>query len=268
MTTKEVANLIQRGGTTLRSARLPEFKELEVQKQAVSNVEKHGLEGLVVIGGDGSLTGAKALYVNHGIPVVGIPGSIDNDIYGTDLSIGVDTALNTIINAIDMVNDTASSHERTFLIEVMGRHSGYLAVTAAITAGAEAVLIPEVKINLEQLIEKIKVRYKQGKTRSIILVAEGAGNAYDYAQAFKLIGGFDTRITVLGHLQRGGSPLYFDRMMATRMGKSAVDSLMNGTYGVMMGLQNTEIVPVPLVEVLNNKKQLDPKLLELAEVLT
>jgi 6-phosphofructokinase 1 len=220
------------------------------------------------MGGDGSLTGAKTLYVDHGLPVVGIPCSIDNDIYGTDTSIGVDTALNTIIKAIDMVNDTASSHDRTFLIEVMGRHSGYLAVTAAITAGAEAVLIPEVTYNLEHIIEKIKLRYKSGKTRSIVLVAEGVGKAEDFGTAFQLIGGFDTRVTVLGHLQRGGSPSCFDRLMASRMGKLAVDQLMGGSIGVMLGLQNTKISPVPLVDVLSHKKQLDPKLLELAEILT
>ncbi len=266
--TRDVANTIQKGGTFLRSARSMEFKTPEGQKQAVANIEKHGIEGLVIIGGDGSLTGANELFSKHGIPVVGLPGSIDNDIYGTDLSIGVDTALNTIVRSIDMINDTASSHDRTFLIEVMGRRCGYLAITAAITAGAEAVLIPEVKYNLEEMIDKIRQRYAAGKTRSIVIVAEGVGSAYDFGKAFALIGGFDTRITVLGHLQRGGSPTHFDRMLATRLGMAAVKQLQSGEYGVMMGLQNTRIAPAPLSDVLTKKKILDPNLLEMADVLS
>ena len=266
--TKDVANTIQKGGTFLRSARSAEFRTPEGLEKAMVNVKKHGIDGLIVIGGDGSLTGANELYTKYNLPVVGLPGSIDNDIYGTDLAIGVDTALNTIVTSIDMINDTASSHDRTFLIEVMGRRCGYLAVMAAITAGAEALLIPEVKYNLEDMIEKIRQRYAAGKTRSIILVAEGVGSAYDFGKAFALIGGFDTRITVLGHLQRGGSPTHFDRMLAARLGMEAVKHLKKGEYGVMMALRNTTIVSVPLAEVLSNKKTLDPYLLEVAEVLS
>lgn len=264
----DVANKIQSGGTFLRSARSMEFKTEAGQQKALANIEKHGIEGLIVIGGDGSLTGGNVLYSNYGVPVVGLPGSIDNDIYGTDLSIGVDTALNTIVNSIDMINDTASSHDRTFLIEVMGRNSGYLAVMSSITAGAEAVLIPEVAYDLEKMIEKIKKRYNDGKSRSIIIVAEGVGSAYDFGKTFQLIGGFDTRITVLGHLQRGGSPTHFDRLLASRMGMAAVNTLIGGESGVMMALQNTHIVSVPLSEVLSNKKQLDSGLLEIAEILS
>ncbi|MDR2884931.1 MAG: 6-phosphofructokinase [Deferribacteraceae bacterium] len=268
MTSKDVANTIQRGGTFLRSARSMEFKTEEGQKTALANLEKHGIEGLVVIGGDGSLTGANLLYTKYGVPVVGIPGSIDNDIYGTELSLGVDTALNTIVSSIDMINDTASSHDRTFLIEVMGRNCGYLALMAAVTAGAEAVIIPEIKYSLESIIDKIKRRYQEGKTRSIVLVAEGAGSAYDFGKAFALIGGFDTRITVLGHLQRGGSPTHFDRILGTRMGMYAVKHLQDGKYGVMMGLCNNAIVPMPLEEVLSNKKPLNTELLILADVMS
>ncbi len=178
---------------------------MQGRKKAIDELEKLGIEGMVVIGGDGSLTGAKMLHEKYGFKVVGIPGSIDNDIFGTNTSIGVDTALNNIANAIDMINETASSHDRTFLIEVMGRNCGYLALMSAIACGAEAVIIPEVEYNLEKIIDKIKVRYIEGKSRSIVVVAEGAGSAVDFGKAFQLIGGFDTRITVLGHLQRGGS---------------------------------------------------------------
>jgi 6-phosphofructokinase 1 len=244
-----------------------EFKTEEGQQKALANIEKHGIEGLVVMGGDGSLTGANILYSKYGIPVVGLPSSIDNDIYGTELSIGVDTALNTITNAIDMINDTASSHERTFLIEVMGRNCGYLAIMAAITSGAEAVLIPEVKYDLESIIDKIRLRYQQGKSRSVVIVAEGVGSAYDFGKAFALIGGFDTRVTVLGHLQRGGSPTHFDRYLASRMGVTAIQMLKDGKQGVMVGLNNNSIVDVPLSEVLSNKKKLNPELLKMLEVL-
>jgi len=265
---KDVANTIHKGGTFLRSARSDEFRTSKGQQKAVENIGKNSIDGLVIIGGDGSLAGAHELCTKYSIPVVGLPGSIDNDIYGTDLSIGVDTALNTIVTSIDMLNDTASSHDRTFLIEVMGRRCGYLAVMAAITAGAEAVLIPEIKYDLEAIIEKIRQRYATGKTRSIVLVAEGVGSAYDFGKAFALIGGFDTRITVLGHLQRGGSPTHFVRSLASRLGMEAVRQLMNGKYDVMMGLQNTSIVSVPLDVVLTNKKTLDPRLLEMADILS
>jgi 6-phosphofructokinase 1 len=267
LTSGDVANSIHRGGTFLRSARSQEFRTDEGQGKALENMNKFGLEGLIIIGGDGSLTGANILFKKYGIPVIGLPGSIDNDIYGTDMAIGVDTALNTIVRSIDMINDTASSHDRTFLIEVMGRNSGYLAITAAISVGAEAVLIPEVPYSLESIINKIKIRYQEGKSRSIVIVAEGAGSAYDFGKAFSLIGGFDTRITVLGHLQRGGSPTHFDRMLATRLGMEAVNQLIFGNVGVMLGLKDTKIVSTPLEEVLSVKKQLDQHLLDIVEIL-
>lgn len=268
LSSRDVSNTIQRGGTFLRSARSPEFKTDAGQKKAVENLEEHGIEGLVVIGGDGSLTGAKKLYDNFGINVIGLPGSIDNDIYGTSISIGVDTALNTIAHAIDMINETASSHDRTFIIEVMGRNCGYLALMSAIACGAEAVIIPEIEYHLEKIIEKVKVRYIEGKSRSIIVVAEGAGSAMDIGKAFQLIGGFDTRITVLGHLQRGGGPSVFDRILATRMGAAAIDGLLEGRSGVMTGLAGREIGYTDLDVVLSNKRELDTKLLEIAEDLS
>ncbi|TCK60974.1 6-phosphofructokinase [Seleniivibrio woodruffii] len=265
---KDVANMIQRGGTFLKSARSLEFKTDEGQQMAVGNLEANGIEGLVVIGGDGSLTGARILHEKFGIKVVGLPGSIDNDIYGTSISIGVDTALNTICRAVDMINETASSHDRTFLIEVMGRNCGYLALMSAIASGAEAVIIPEVKYNIESIINKIKVRYVEGKSRSVVIVAEGAGSAYDIGKAFQLIGGFDTRITVLGHLQRGGAPSVFDRTLATRLGSAAVKGLIEGRTGVMAGLGNREISFTPLSEVLTKKRDLDETMLKIAEELS
>lgn len=268
MDTKSVANIIQRGGTFLRSARCEEFKTEEGQKKGVDVLKMNKIDGLIVIGGDGSLTGAKVLHEKYKINVIGLPGSIDNDIYGTDMSIGVDTALNTIVNCIDMINDTASSHDRTFLIEVMGRNCGYLALKSAIAGGAEAVLIPEMPYDIKSIIKKIQKRYEEGKTRSIVIVAEGVGSAYDFGKVFGMIGGFETRITILGHLQRGGSPTVFDRFLATRLGTAAVEELLAGNSGVMMGLNKTEIKPISLDEVLSNKKSLDKKMLEIAEILS
>jgi len=266
--TKSVSNIIQRGGTFLRSARCEEFKTEEGQKKGVDVLKSNKIDGLIVIGGDGSLTGAKVLHEKYKINVIGLPGSIDNDIYGTDMSIGVDTALNTIVNCIDMINDTASSHDRTFLIEVMGRNCGYLAIKSAIAGGAEAVLVPEMPYDIKSIIRKIQKRYEEGKTRSIVIVAEGVGSAYDFGKVFGMIGGFETRITILGHLQRGGSPTVFDRFLATRLGTAAVEELLAGNSGVMMGLNKTEIKPISFDEVLSNKKSLDKKMLEIAEILS
>lgn len=265
---KDVSNLIQRGGTFLRSARSEEFRTEEGRALAVDNLKKNNIDGLIVIGGDGSLTGANILHKKHGIKVIGVPGSIDNDIYGTEMAIGVDTALNTIINSIDMINDTASSHDRTFLIEVMGRNCGYLAIMAAIAGGAEAVLVPEVPYDIESIISKIRQRYEEGKTRSVIIVAEGVGSANDFGKVFGMIGGFDTRITVLGHVQRGGRPSVFDRTLATRMGTEAVDAMLKGDSGVMVALQESKMKLIPLDDVLNNSKQPDERLLEIADMLS
>jgi len=268
MDNKSVANIIQRGGTILKSARSLDFKTDEGQKKAVNNLDQFGIEGLIVIGGDGSLTGAKILSERYGIKTIGIPGSIDNDLCCTDMSIGVDSALNTIVRAVDSINDTASSHDRTFLIEVMGRNCGYLALVSAIATGAEAVLIPEVKYDIESIIAKIKKRYEQGKTRSIIIIAEGVGSAIDFGKVFGMIGGFDTRVTVLGHLQRGGSPTVFDRILATRMGTAAVEALLDGVTASMTALQKTKIELVPFKDIIGLRKPLDNKLIEIAEILS
>lgn len=265
---KDVSNIIHRGGTFLRSARSLEFKTEEGQLQAIENLKTNKIDGVIIIGGDGSLTGANILYNKYGVNIIGIPGSIDNDIYGTDMSIGVDTALNTIINSIDMINDTASSHDRTFIVEVMGRNCGYLAIMSAIASGAEAVLVPEISFDIEGIIAKIKRRYIEGKTRSVIVVAEGAGSAYDYGKVFGMIGGFETRITVLGHVQRGGSPTVFDRILATRMGAEAVEALVKNKSGVMVGLKESKMKLIGLDKVLTNSKTPDKKLLEIAEILS
>lgn len=268
MDSKSVSNIIQKGGTILKSARSEEFKKESGQKKAISILGKNKIDGLIIIGGDGSLTGANILSKVYGVNVIGLPGSIDNDIYGTDMAIGVDTALNTILRNIDIINDTASSHDRTFIIEVMGRKCGYLALMSAIAGGVEAVLIPEVEYDIESIIKKIKRRYEEGKSRSVVILAEGVGSAYDFGKVFGMIGGFETRITVLGHIQRGGSPSVFDRILATRMGTAAVESLLDGKSGVMMGLQKTKMELIPLDEVVQNKKNIDSKMLAIAEILS
>lgn len=261
----DVSNIIGRGGTILHTARSQEFRTEEGQKKAVANLEKYGIEGLVVIGGDGSLSGAKVLDEKFGIKSVGIPGSIDNDIYGTDVSLGVDTALNVIMDSVDMINNTASSHGRTFVIEVMGRHCGYLAVMAGIATGADAVIIPEVKPDLESIAAKFKKRALDGKTRNILIVAEGAGSAYEFGKKLQEAGTFDARITVLGHVQRGGFPSYFDRVLGSRMGAAAVYGLYSGKTAVMTGLQGNKIEFVPYEEVFSKKHELNNNIIKLLD---
>ena len=261
----DVSNIISRGGTILQTARSLEFKTEEGQKKAVANLEKYGIEGLVVIGGDGSLSGAKVLDEKFGIKSIGIPGSIDNDIYGTDVSLGVDTALNVIMDSIDMINNTASSHGRTFVIEVMGRHCGYLAVMAGIATGADAVIIPEVEPDLAGIAEEFKKRAADCKTRNILIVAEGAGSAYDFGKKLQEAGTFDARITVLGHVQRGGFPTYFDRVLGSRMGAAAVEGLMNGKTAVMTGLQGNQIKFVPYEEVFSKRHELNNNIIKLLD---
>lgn len=261
----DVSNIIGRGGTILQTARSQEFKTEEGQRQAVANLEKYSIEGLVVIGGDGSLSGAKVLDEKFGIKSIGIPGSIDNDIYGTDVSLGVDTALNVIMDSVDMINNTASSHGRTFIIEVMGRHCGYLAVMAGIATGADAVIIPEVEPDLESIAAKFKKRALDGKTRNILIVAEGAGSAYEYGKKLQEAGTFDARITILGHVQRGGFPSYFDRVLGSRMGAAAVIGLKSGKTSVMTGLQGNKIEFVPYEEVFSKKHELNNNIVKLLD---
>lgn len=266
LTAEHTSGIMQKGGTILLTARCEDFKYEEAQKEAIKNLFKNGCDGLIVIGGDGSFRGAQAI-AGRGVDVIGIPGSIDNDIYGTDMSLGVDTAMNNIIQAVDKIKDTASSHERTFIIETMGRGSGYLALMSGIATGAEAVIIPEVRYDLEKIAARLKDRYKQGKVSNIIIVAEGASTAYQVGRQLSRIAGIESKITVLGHLQRGGSPSAFDRTLASRLGSAAVQKLTEGFSGCMVGLMKGEIKLSSFDTVFNNKKELGPKLIELAEVL-
>ncbi|HVO41633.1 MAG TPA: 6-phosphofructokinase, partial [Aggregatilineales bacterium] len=234
LTNREVSGILQRGGTILQTARNKEFMTPQGQRRGLRRLHEHDIEGLVCIGGDGSLRGALALH-RLDFPVVGIPGSIDNDIWGTDYSVGVDTALNTILDALDKLRDTASSHERAFLIEVMGRNCGYLALTGGILGGAEVTLIPEKDVELEEIAARLEDAYLRGKNHAIAVIAEGAKHNINEVAKFleSHSVGFEVRITILGHIQRGGSPSAFDRLLATRMGVRAVDYLRDGPCGVM-----------------------------------
>lgn len=266
MTSRSVSGILQRGGTILQSARSEEFMTEEGQLKAVSNLLELGIEGLVVIGGDGSLRGARVL-AGMGINVIGVPASIDNDIFGTDMSIGADTALNVITHAVDMIKDTASSHDRAFIIEVMGRHCGYLAAMASIACGAEVTIIPEIRFDLKKITERLAARHREGRTNSIIMVAEGAASAYEIDKQLKGKIGYDTRITVLGHLQRGGSPTVFDRILASRLGRSAVEHLLKGESGKMVGQVKNRIVLTDLHEVLGTCRMVDLDMIELTDIL-
>ena len=265
---RDVGGILSRGGTILRTARSMEFKTPEGQRKAIRMINNASIDALVILGGDGSLNGGIAL-TNQGIPVVGVPASIDNDIFGTDMCIGVDTALNTIVDAIDKLRDTASSHNRAFLVETMGRHCGYLAVQAGIVTGAEMVIIPEVETPFEEIAAAVDDAYKRGKAHCIIVVAEGSKqNAAEIAhQVEEMNLGFNTRVTVLGHVQRGGKPTAYDRWLATRFGVKAVDFLMSGQSGVMTGLDGREIVPVPLQQVVSHTRAVSEESFKMARML-
>jgi 6-phosphofructokinase 1 len=267
---RDVGGIIQQGGTMLGSARCPEFKTADGRLKALSQLRRHEIEALVVIGGNGTQTGAHALSQKD-FPVVGVASTIDNDLYGSDISIGVDTALNVSLEAIDRLKVTASSHHRAFLVEVMGRDCGYLALMAAIAGGAETVVIPEEETDPEVVATDLRTAYDNGKSHAIVVVAEGARyNAEGMAHYFQLHSerlGFDLRITRLGHVQRGGAPGSFDRLLGTRLGAAATEQLADGEHGVLVGLLKGEITATPLAEVVDNRKQLDIRLLELARVL-
>ncbi len=262
--TQNVSNIIQRGGTILKTARSTEFKTTEGRKKAYENLQEHGIDSLVVIGGDGSLTGARIFAQEYNIPIVGLPGTIDNDLYGTDVTIGYDTALNTIMECVDKIRDTATSHERLFFIEVMGRDAGFLALNGAIASGAEAAIIPEISLEKDQLAEMIETGFRKSKNSSIVLVAESevTGGAMGVAERVKKeYPQFDVRVSILGHLQRGGSPTAQDRILATRMGVAAVDALLDGQRNVMVGIQNEELVNVSFTKAIKNDKPIDRDLL-------
>lgn len=265
---RDVGGILQRGGTILQTRRSERFKDPRGQREAIRHINEAGMDGLVVIGGEGSLNGAHAL-AKQGINVVGIPASIDNDVWGSNMAIGVDTAMNTIMDAVDKLRDTASSHGRAFLVETMGRGSGYLAMMAGIVCGAEMVLVPEVQVTLQEVADTIEDAYRRGKNHAIIIIAEGANfRTTDLAKAIDEIDiGFSTRVTILGHIQRGGSPTAFDRLLAARMGVKAVEALLEGKVDVMTGLQGRGIELVPLEEVITNKQQANEDFYRMARVL-
>lgn len=268
---RDVSGIIGLGGTMLRTARCKEFYEASGRATAAASLKKHGIEALVVIGGDGSYRGALLLEKEHGVPCIGIPGTIDNDIGGTDFTIGFNTALNTAMEAIDRIRDTARSHDRLFFIEVMGRHSGFLALMSAIAGGAEDVLVPESPTNIDELVDSLNRGRAAGKTSSIVVVAEGddAGNAIEIADKVAKASDFtDSRVTVLGHLQRGGSPTAFDRILASRLGVRAVEALMRGESGKMVGIDANKVVLSPLATAWESRTVFDPAFLEIAHILT
>src|SRR5690554_589175 len=267
---RSVKNLINRGGTFLKSARSPEFRTLDGRKTAYNNLKKDNVDALVVIGGDGSFAGASIFSNEFNFPVVGIPGTIDNDIKGTDFTIGYDTALNTVVEAIDKIRDTANSHNRLFLVEVMGRDAGDIALNSGIGAGAEEILIPEEEMGVERLLASLKRSREAGKSSSIVVVAEGdqigknINAVADYLN--KNLPEYDVRVTVLGHIQRGGAPSCYDRVLASRLGVGAVDALMQGKSHIMVGIKHKKITRVPFDVAIHIKKKIDKELIRVADI--
>jgi len=262
-----VSGIINRGGTILHSARCEEFRTPDGFARAVENLHAAGIEGLVVIGGNGSQTGNYALHTKADFPVVGVASTIDNDLYGSDYTIGFDTAVNTALESVDRLRDTATSHDRIFIIEVMGRSRGFVALHVGIAGGAEVVLLPELPWTLEQIVTALQNGYQRGKKSYIIVVAEGAAHGEKLAKQVEETTGFETRATVLGHVQRGGSPTAADRVLASQLGSFAVKLMLDGTRGMLVGEQNYQITTTPLSEVWSKDKPLDPELLQLVNVL-
>jgi len=269
--TQNVSNIIQQGGTILKTARCEEFRTVEGRRLAYETLVREEIDSLVVVGGDGTLTGARIFAEEFNYPIVGVPGTIDNDIFGTDATIGYDTALNTIIEAVDKIRDTASSHERLFFIEVMGRDAGFLALNGAIASGAEAAIIPEIATEVDQLEELIKNGFRKSKNSSIVLVAESeiTGGALHYADRVKKeYPGYDVRVVILGHVQRGGSPTAYDRILASRLGNAAIEAIMDGQRNVMVGIENNQVVDVPFSKAIKNDKPIDKDLLRVLKTLS
>lgn len=269
--TNSVSNIIQQGGTMLKTARSKEFQTPEGRKIAYETIQREEIDALVVIGGDGSLTGARIFAQEFNLPIVGLPGTIDNDLQGTDLTIGYDTALNTIMQAVDKIRDTASSHERLFFIEVMGRECGFLALNGAIASGAEAAIIPEKSMEQDQLADLISNGFRKSKNSSLVLVTEGdiTGGAMAMAERVKKeYPQYDVRVSILGHVQRGGSPTASDRILASRMGAAAIDALLDGQRNVMIGIQNDEIVYVPFSKAIKKNKPLQQDLVDTLKILS
>lgn len=270
-TSKSVSNIIQKGGTILKTARSKEFRTPEGRKIAYDNMKAAGIDALVVIGGDGSLTGASLFAQEYDVPIVGLPGTIDNDLSGTDATIGYDTALNTIMEAVDKLRDTASSHERLFFVEVMGNTAGYLALNSAIASGAEAAIVPEMETEVDQLSELISQGFRKSKNSAIVLVAENkaTNGAMGLAERIKQeFPEYDARVTILGHIQRGGSPTAADRILASRMGAAAITALTEGQRNVMIGIQNGQMVYVSFAKAVSGEKRLNRKKMELVKILS
>ena len=267
----DVSNILQRGGTVLKTARSEEFKTNEGMQRAFNSLESYNIDGVVAIGGDGTFNGADIFSQSYDIPFVGLPGTIDNDLVGTDYTIGYDTAINTVVSAVDKIKDTAASHDRLFLVEVMGKDAGFIALRSGIGVGAESILIPETQTHLDELLDLLKKGWNRKKTSSIVIVAEGddAGGAIKVAEQVKSqVPEYDTRVTILGHLQRGGSPSAMDRVLASRLGNAAVNSLLQGDHGMMVGIVNNEVHHTPFDQAIKHTEKLDAKLLELAKFLS
>ena len=267
MNRTSVSDIIQRGGTILRTARCLEFKQEEVRKRAVKILKAYGIDALVVIGGDGSFTGAKLLS-KLGVKTVGLPGTIDNDLAYTDYTIGFDTTLNTVLDAVNKIRDTSNSHERVSIIEVMGRHCGDIALYSGLAGGAEAILVPEKGFDKDELCRTIMEGKRNGKTHNLILLAEGIGGAFELAKEVQEVTGIETRATVLGHIQRGGSPSAFDRILASRMGARAVDVLLEGKTSRVIGIRDNKIIDDDIDEALAMERKFDEELYEVAQVLS
>jgi 6-phosphofructokinase 1 len=269
--TQNVSNIIQQGGTILKSARCKEFMTAEGRQHAYENMVKEEIDALIVIGGDGTLTGARIFAQEYNVPIIGLPGTIDNDLYGTDSTIGYDTALNTILEAVDKIRDTATSHERLFFIEVMGRDAGFLALNSALASGAEAAIIPERETKVDQLDELIRNGFRKSKNSSIVIVAESdvTGGANGLAERMhKEHPEYDVRVTILGHIQRGGSPTAYDRILASRMGVAAIDALLDEQRNIMIGIVNNEIVHVPFTKAIKDDKPVNEQLLGVVQILS
>ncbi|KAA6308767.1 ATP-dependent 6-phosphofructokinase 1, partial [termite gut metagenome] len=268
---QNVSNIIQVGGTILKTTRCKEFTTPEGRQAAYEVMQQQGIDALVVIGGDGSLTGARIFAQEHNVPCIGLPGTIDNDLYGTDATIGYDTALNTILDAVDKIRDTATSHDRLFFVEVMGRDAGFLALNGAIASGAEAAIIPEFNTEVDQLEELIKHGFRKSKNSSIVLVAESdiTGGAMHYSERVKKeYPQYDVRVIILGHLQRGGSPTAYDRILASRLGAAAIEAIIDDQRNVMIGIENDEIVHVPFSKAIKKDKPIKKELVNVLKALS
>jgi len=270
LSARHVSNIINKGGTILKSARSQDFKTVEGREKAYENLKKAGVGALVIIGGDGTFTGGLKFIQEYNFPIIGIPGTIDNDIYGTDRTIGYDTALNTVVEVIDKIRDTASSHNRLFFIEVMGRDAGFIALNTGIGAGAEEILIPEKDLGLDRLVDSLKTSKEKGKTSSIVVVSEGdkiGKNVFELGDHIKeIFPDYDIRVSVLGHMQRGGSPSCSDRVLASRLGVAAVEHLLDRSSGVMVGITNNQVTTVGLNKAIKMNNDIDKELLKVAEI--